>query len=92
MIHTINIVTKTRAGDKYREVAINPYPIIYIDDVDVENILQDEDLISIVRKYIKNKATYDNATLCFRTLSDDMMTTTIKTVLLKDKIILEEWI
>ena len=92
MIHTINIVTNTRAGDAYDKVSVNPYPIIYIDDTDTEQLVNDPDFIDVVRKYIKNKIIYNNATINIRSLSEDMESSKTTSFILKDNIILKEWI
>lgn len=91
MIYTINITTKTRPGDAYSSVAINNFPIIYISEESVEDIYDNEDLIEIVRKYIKNKTTYENAILSIRTLSDDFLESNTYAAKVQDKIHLEEW-
>ena len=71
MIHTINITTSTKEGDAYPRVAINEYPIVFIDDKDAKDILDDKELIGIIKDKIKNKTTYQNAVINIRTIDDD---------------------
>lgn len=73
--YTINIVTDTRAGDSYEQVAVNPFPIIYIDDEDVDEIMNDEEFIRVIRKYIKNEITYQHAQLYIRQLDNQYQLT-----------------
>lgn len=75
MIHVINITTKTKEGDAYPAVAINEYPIIYINDTDAEHILDDKELIETLRYKIKNGTTYRNATINIRSLDDEYNST-----------------
>lgn len=70
MIYAINIVTNTRSGDAYDRVAINPYPIIYIGNESVEDVLRDDDLLEVFRSYIKNETTYNKASLMIRSIDD----------------------
>lgn len=66
MVYAINIVTNTRSGDAYDRVAINPYPIIYIGNESMEDVLRDNDLLEVLRGYIKNETTYNKASLMIR--------------------------
>lgn len=68
MVYAINIVTNTRSGDAYDRVAINPYPIIYIGNESVEDVLRDDDLLEVLRGYIKNETTYNKASLMIRSV------------------------
>lgn len=68
MVYAINIVTNTRSGDAYDRVAINPHPIIYIGNESVEDVLRDDDLLEILRGYIKNETTYNKASLMIRSV------------------------
>lgn len=70
MVYAINIVTNTRSGDAYDRVAINPYPIIYIGNESMEDVLRDDDLLEVLRGYIKNETTYSNASLMIRSIDD----------------------
>lgn len=91
MIHTINITTKTRKGDAYSQVAINPFPIIYINDGTPDDILNEAELIESIRKYIKNSTTYNNAILNIKSLTDDLSEVETNSFVLKDRVSLEEW-
>lgn len=68
MVYAINIVTNTRSGDAYDRVAINPYPIIYIGNESMEDVLRDDDLLEVLRGYIKNETTYNKASLMIRSV------------------------
>lgn len=91
MIHAVNIITDTREGDAYPRVAVNLYPIIYIDDESAEGILDDPEFIEIIRKYVKNKKVYQNANINIKSVTDDFESATCVTFKLSDKIKIEEW-
>ena len=71
MIHAINIVVPVKRSNVYDEVALNKYPIIYIDDEDVDGIFDDEELQNALAKYIKNQVTHDSAKINIRTIYGD---------------------
>lgn len=89
MIYTINIVTKTRPGDAYDQVALNPFPIIYI-AADSKDLFQDSGLMRVLVKYIRNKPTYENATINIKSLTSDLTNVTTKSIKLSDIITIEQ--
>lgn len=52
-IYTINVILGTRKGDVYDQVAINKYPIIYIDN-DNDPDWDDPELRKAILSHVKN--------------------------------------
>jgi hypothetical protein len=70
MIYAINIVSKARDDDEYSYLSLNEYPIIYISDNCVEDVLKDNELIDIIKKYITKEIIYNNSQLYIRCIDE----------------------
>lgn len=72
MLFVVNIISRTR-GSVYDEVALNRFPIVYIND-DISNaddLFADIDFKNIIMKYISNTTVFNNAKVCARAVADD---------------------
>lgn len=67
----VNIISKSK-GAAYAEVALNRFPIVYINDEadGADGLFDDEDFKQILLKYITNEVVFDNASVCVRELTD----------------------
>lgn len=74
MIYAINIVSKARDDDEYSYLSLNEYPIIYISDNCVEDVLKDSTLINIIKKYITKEIIYNNSYLNIRCIDKNNKT------------------
>lgn len=105
MIVAINILTKTKNGDVYDEVAINKFPII-VDDPDIElqynknydewieDFIRDDSEtggICCLKKHIKNTITFDNSRFFMRFFDEDNGETIDKIIKISEKISLSVW-
>lgn len=100
MVISINILTKTKNGDTYDEVAINKYPIVIIDN-DAENLdewlnefMMSNDFILILKHHIKNETTFNNSKLYIRALIEEMTDNEQKIdkiIKISEKIELDVW-
>lgn len=97
MIIVCNILTKTKNHDVYDEVAVNKYPIVIIDDCeDVDRYCdefgQNEFMLEIVKKHVKNDVTFDNAKLYLRFLDDSTQRAVMdRNIVVSEKITKEQW-
>lgn len=71
MIHTINITCPPLQQGIYPVLTLNRYPILYIDDVTADAIVDDEEFKRIVKKYVKNDRVYKTGNVCIRTLNEN---------------------
>lgn len=71
MIYAINIVSKARADDEYSYLSLNEYPIIYISNESIEDVLCDKSLLEIIKKYITKEIIYNNAHLNIRCIDNN---------------------
>lgn len=92
MILVLNILTKTKRGDVYDEVAINKYPIVIsIDgncDIDewLDEFLGSDDFSRILSNHIRNRATFDNSKLYIRIYDDGENKVDDRVIIIADKI------
>ena len=97
MFAVINILTKTKNGDTYDEVAINKYPMVVFDNdiSNISDIITDETFLNGLKSHIKNEITFDNAKLYIRIFDDsksmqDMLVQEYN-ITLKEIITKEQW-
>lgn len=97
MIIVCNILTKTKNHDVYDEVAVNKYPIIIVDDCDdvdsyCDNFGQNDFMLDIVKKHVKNEVTFDNAKLYLRFLDETNDVVVVdRHLVVNEKITKEQW-
>lgn len=67
----VNIISKSK-GAAYAEVALNRFPIVYInDEVDgADGLFDDDDFKRILLRYVNNAIVFDNASVCVRELTE----------------------
>lgn len=97
MFAAINILTKTKNGDTYDEVAINKYPMVVFDNdiSNISDIITDDTFVNGLKSHIKNEITFDNAKLYIRIFDDsksmqDMLVQEYN-ITLKEIITKEQW-
>lgn len=88
MIYIINIISKTREGTLYDEVALNKYPIVYVNDCGEDQLFDDKELCDAIGKKILSKRVYDNAKICVRCIDEEYNIRDLLYIL-RDKINLE---
>lgn len=88
MTYTINIISKTREGALYDEVALNKYPIVYISDCTPDELFEQRDLVDAIRRKVLTSNVYGNAKICVRCI-DEKDEVSDLLFILKDKIRLD---
>lgn len=68
-MYVLNVITPTKDGDLYDEVALNSKPIIWSEELD--ELYQSEEFKIAIKDIIKKKSVYDRATISWRCLNDD---------------------
>lgn len=68
--YSVNIVTDTRPGDSFAEVAVNTFPVVFFGD-STEELFSDEVMEAFVRKNAKTENLHNKMRLCIREITEE---------------------